>query len=411
MDKSKNHKDVLPRPLEGIRVVEYGIFHAGPGATAILGDLGAEVIKIESKEGDPERHWTRLGPMDLALPDGECAMFQSSNRNKKGIGLDIKNPAGRKVFHRLIQNADVFLTNIRKSTKKKLQIDYHSLLSVNPKLIHANVSGYGPEGPMSDLGAFDPLGLARSGMMFVSGREEPLLMHIGILDQATSMAMSQAILTALFVRERRGVGQEIHVSLYGTAQWLMHPTLLIGNLLSVEPVIHHDRIAHSPLRNFFRCRDGEWIIGAHHPEDKYWKRFCDATEQSHLADDPRYATLETRAANNRELVEHFDEVFARKARDEWMKIFVTQGLMFCSIQHADEVKDDIQARVNGYVVELVDAKLGKVQVPGYPVHFSECTAGTRTLAPSLGEHTSEVLRETGYTESEIEKMLTAGAVF
>ena len=411
MTESKNYEDVLPRPLEGIRVVEYGIFHAGPGACAILGDLGAEVIKIESRAGDPERYWTRLGQMNLALPDGESAMFQASNRNKKGIGLDIKNPAGRKVFHRLIQNADVFLTNIRKSTKKKLQIDYHSLLSVNPKLIHANVSGYGPEGPMSDLGAFDPLGLARSGMMFVSGREEPLLMHIGILDQAASMTMSHAIITALFVRERRGVGQEIHVSLFGAAQWLMHPTLLIGNLLSIEPVVHHDRNAHSPLRNFFRCRDGEWIIGTHHPEERFWKRFCDATGQSHLADDPRYATDDARAANSEELVEHFDGVFARKTRDEWMEIFRVQGLMFCSIQHADEVKDDIQARVNGYVVDHVDKNLGKVQIPGYPVHFSECTAGTRTLAPSLGEHTTEVLRETGYTESEIEEMMTAGAVF
>jgi len=266
MTGEKNRE--LPRPLEGIRVIEYGLFHAGPGAGAILADLGAEVIKIEPREGDPERYWTRLGQLNLALPDGESVMFQSSNRGKKGIGVDIQSRAGREVFHRLVGKADVFLTNIRKSTKSKLKIDYTSLCSVNPKLIHANVSGYGPEGPMSDLGAFDPLGLARSGMMFVSGTDKPLLMHIGILDQATSMTLSHAIMTALFVRERRGVGQEIHVSLFGTAIWLMHPTLMIGNLLSVEPVVHHDRNAHSPLRNFFRCSDGEWIIGAHHPEEK-----------------------------------------------------------------------------------------------------------------------------------------------
>ena len=336
MIEGKNRAKRLPRPLEGIRVVEYGIFHAGPGACAILGDLGAEVIKIESRAGDPERYWTRLGQMNLALPDGESAMFQASNRNKKGIGLDIKNPAGRKVFHRLIQNADVFLTNIRKSTKKKLQIDYHSLLSVNPKLIHANVSGYGPEGPMSDLGAFDPLGLARSGMMFVSGREEPLLMHIGILDQAASMTMSHAIITALFVRERRGVGQEIHVSLFGTAQWLMHPTLMIGNLLSIEPVVHHDRNAHSPSQEFFSLQG--WRVDYRRPSpggQGSGRRFCEATGQSQLADDPRYATDDARAANSEELVEHFDGVFARKTRDEWMEIFrIPQGLMFCSIQHA-----------------------------------------------------------------------------
>ena len=213
MTEEENEENERPRPLEGIRVVEYGLFHAGPGAGAILGDLGADVIKIEPKDGDPERYWTRLGQLDLALPGGESAVFQASNRNKKGIGVDIQNPMGQDVFHGLIQKADVFLTNIRKSTKAKLKIDYASLSSVNPTLIHANVSGYGPEGPMSDLGAFDPLGLARSGMMFVSGTDEPLLMHIGILDQATSIALSHAIITALFVRERRGIGQEVHVSL------------------------------------------------------------------------------------------------------------------------------------------------------------------------------------------------------
>jgi len=407
----KNEKNALPRPLEGICVVEYGLFHAGPGAGAILADLGAEVIKIEPAEGDPERYWTRLGQLNLALPDGESAMFQSSNRGKKGIGVDIGSSKGREVFHRLIRKADVFLTNIRKSTKRKLKIDYESLSAINPTLIHANVSGYGPRGTMSDLGAFDPLGLARSGMMFVSGTDEPLLMHIGILDQATSMTLSHAIITALFVRERKGIGQEIHVSLFGTALWLMHPTMMIGSLLSIEPVVHQNRSAHSPLRNFFRCKDGEWIIGAHHPEEKYWETFCEATEQLQLIADPCYATLEARAANSVKLVNHFDRVFATRTRDEWMEIFVPRGLMFCSIQHAGEVKNDPQALANDYVVDFEDPALGKIKIPGYPVHFSACSAGTRALAPKLGEHTVSVLREAGYTEGEVDALMTSGAIF
>ena len=411
MNESENQENSLPRPLEGIRVLEYGLFHAGPGAGAILGDLGAEVIKIELPEGDPERYWTRLGQLDLSLPGGEGVMFQASNRNKKGICLDIKNREGRRVFHRLIKTTDVFLTNLRKSTKAKIGIDYATLSQVNPRMIHANVSGYGPKGPMSDLGAFDPLGLARSGMMFVSGTDEPLLMHIGILDQAASITMSHAIITALFVRERRGVGQEVHVSLFGTAQWLMHPTLMIGNILSIEPVVHHDRKKHSPLRNFFRCRDGEWIIGTHHPEEKYWSSFCEATGQPQLISDPRYADDGARAANSSALMDHFDPVFAAKTRDEWMDIFLARGLMFCSIQHASEVKNDPQARANGYVVDFEDPTLGKIQIPGYPIHFSACSAGTRTLAPKLGEHTASVLSENGYTESEIDELMAAGAIF
>ena len=410
MIESEKQENSLPRPLEGIRVLEYGLFHAGPGAGGILGDLGAEVIKIEPTEGDPERFWTRLGQLDLSLPGGESVMFQASNRGKKGICLDINHPGGRAVFHGLIKTSDVFLTNLRKSTKAKIGIDYAALSRVNPRLIHANVSGYGPEGPMSDLGAFDPLGLARSGMMFVSGTDEPLLMHIGILDQATSITLSHAILTALFVRERRGVGQEVHVSLFGTAQWLMHPTLMIGNLLSIEPVVHHDRKNHSPLRNFFRCRDGEWIIGAHHPEAKYWSTFCKATGQSHLISDPRYADDGARAANSSDLMNYFDGVFAAKTRDEWMAIFLAHGLMFCSIQHISEVKNDPQARANDYVVDFEDPTLGKIQIPGYPIHFSACSAGTRTLAPKLGQHTVMVLRENGYTEPEIQDLMASGAV-
>jgi crotonobetainyl-CoA:carnitine CoA-transferase CaiB-like acyl-CoA transferase len=142
-----------PMPLEGIKIVEYGVFHAGPGASSILGDLGADVVKIESGLGDPERYWTRLGRIDMSLPNGENIFFQISNRNKKGIYLDIEKEKGRKILHHLVKEADVFLTNLRKSTKAKLGIDYDSLRPVNPQIIHANVSGYGPEGPMKDLGA------------------------------------------------------------------------------------------------------------------------------------------------------------------------------------------------------------------------------------------------------------------
>jgi len=401
----------LPRPLEGIHVLEYGLFHAGPGTGAILGDLGAEVIKIEHRKGDPERYAMKLGQLDVSLPGGESVMFHASNRNKKGICLDIHHPKGRNVFHHLIRRSDVFLTNLRKSTKAKIGIDYATLSRVNPRMIHANISGYGSEGPMSDLGAFDPLGLARSGMMFVTGTGEPLLMHVGILDQAAAITLSHAIITALFVRERRGVGQEVHASLFSAGQWLMHPTLMIGNLKAIEPVVHHDRKTHSPLRNFFMCRDGEWIIGAHHPAEKYWPTFCEATGQAHLIFDPHYADNEVRAANSQELIDHFDQVFATKTRDEWLDIFLARGLMFCSIQHAGAVKNDPQARANGYVVDFDDPSLGKIQIPGYPIHFSECTAGTRTLAPKLGEHTTSVLRENGYTESEIEELTTAGAIF
>ncbi len=217
----KGHKEDRACLLDSIRVVECGVFHAGPGAAAILGELGAEVIKVETLAGDPERTWYGLGHINLKAPDSNSMMFEVSNPNKKSICLDIEHAQGRRVFDELIRTADVFITNLRKSTRIRLKIDYPSLAGSHPELIYAGISGFGPEGPLSDAGAFDPMAQARSGMMFATGNGQPLVMQLAVLDQAAAISASQAILGALFYRERFGTGQEVHVSLYGTALWLM----------------------------------------------------------------------------------------------------------------------------------------------------------------------------------------------
>lgn len=397
-------------PLKGIKIVEYGVFHAGPGGTAILGDLGAEIIKVESGFGDPERYWTQVAGVNLAVPGGESLMHEVSNRNKRGIYIDIKTDDGRAVFNRLIQDADVFLTNLRKKTKVNLQIDYASLVEINPTIIHANVSGYGPEGPMSNVGAFDPLGQARSGLMFTTGTDEPALIHLGVLDQATAIAISHAIITALFVREREGIGQEVHTSLYSTALWLQHPNLMIANALSVNPCVTMKRNAHSPLRNRFRCKDGKWIIGTHHPEEKYWARFCEVIGKKELLDDDRFTDSGGRPTLNEQLLAVIDGVFAEKNRDEWMAILQEQEFMFCPVQTIMEVERDPQALVNDYVVPVDHPTLGKINMPGYPIHFSKSRAGTRSPAPGIGEHTEEILSEFGYSPVEIDALKNSGAV-
>ena len=407
MSKSTKAQQGLQRPLEGIQIVEYGVFHAGPGGNAILGDLGAEIIKIETSSGDPERYWTQVAGSDFSLKNGESLIFEASNRNKKGICLDIKNEKGRKIFDRLITDADVFLTNLRKSTKVKLGLDYETLSQLNSKIIFASVSGYGLEGPMSDLGAFDPLGQARSGMMFVAGNSEPEMLHLGILDQATAITVSHAILTALLVRERRGFGQEVHISLYSTALWIQYMNLLINTVLSIDPCIPADRTRHSPLRNRFRCQDGKWVLGTHHPEEKYWATFCKATGQSHLLNDLRFTTEDGKPTNYVELNAIFDKVFASKPRDEWMEIFLSHGLLACSVQKIQEVPDDPQALANNYVVPFDHPLQGHIKIPGYPIHFSACVAGTSSAAPQLGEHTDLILQELGYTDREIDKLKKA----
>jgi len=398
-----------PMPLEGIRVVEFGTFHAGPGAGAILGDLGAEVIKIEEAEGDPMRSWKEVGGIDFAMADGEGFPFQFTNRNKKGIWLDIKHEKGREIFHRLINGADVFLTNLRKSTKEVLAIDYESLRKINARIIHASVSGFGQEGHLNDMGAFDPMGQARSGMMFSTGTDRPHLIHLAVLDQTASIALSQAILTALFVRERRGVGQAVHISLYGTALWMQYAGLMISGCLASNSVPNSRRM-YSPLRNFFCCRDNKWIIGTHHPEQKYWPLLCEATGQTELLHDPRFADISKVLEDRPILVEHFDRVFSTKTQSEWITVLRGKGLMFGPVQRIEDVLTDPQALSNGYVVDFEHRLLGEVKIPGYPVQFSASRAGTRTSAPALGEHTDSVMKSIGYSDQEIAEVRQAGVI-
>ena len=404
MENETGLKQRQDRPLDGILIVEYGVFHAGPGANAILGDLGAEVIKIETAAGDPERYWTNVAGFDLSLKNNESIIFEASNRNKKGVCLNIRDKKGREIFNRLIQKADVFLTNLRSSTKKELKIDYETLSDINPQIVYAGVSGYGRQGSMSNLGAFDPLGQARSGMMFVTGSSEPAMIHLGILDQATAITVSHAILTALLFRERKGIGQEVHVSLYSAALWMQYINLLLASVLSIDPCITADRTQHSPLRNRFRCRDGKWILGTHHPEEKYWSKFCSATGQGYLLDDRRYTNDSGGPVNFSALNRIFDEVFVSRSRDEWMEIFQAHGLMFCSVQKIEEVLDDPQALENAYLVPFTHPDQGEISVPGYPVEFSKCRAGLRSAAPKLGEHTDLVLQHLGYSGVEIAKL-------
>jgi crotonobetainyl-CoA:carnitine CoA-transferase CaiB-like acyl-CoA transferase len=399
-----------PMPLAGVRVVEYAVFHAGPRASAIMSDLGAEVVKIEEKTGDPERYWTSVGGIDLTLANGDSIWYHISNRNKRSVCLDITNDKGREILFRLVKDADVFLCNLRKSTKERLGIDYAGISAVNRKIIYAGVSGYGPEGPLSDLGAFDPLGQARSGMMFATGSERPALINLGVLDQATAIAASHGIITALFARERQGIGQEVHISLLSTGLWLLYGNLMMIGCLSKDPCMEWDRSRNSPLRNLFRCKDGKWLVGSHHPEERYWPLLCRLTGQEHLLSDPRLSDDKGRIAHNEELMAVFDRVFATRTRDEWMEIFVEHGMMFSPVQRAGELSSDPQALANDYMVDFDFPGLGHVRIPGYPVRFGRNGAGTRKMGPAIGEHTDEVMQELGYSEEEIKNLREGGAI-
>jgi len=393
-----------PLPFEGIRVLEYAIFHAGPGAGAILGELGADVIKVEASTGDPLRAWKGVGKYNFLSSSGESIMNDVSNHHKKSITLDITKPKGREIFNKLLKKADVFITNLRKSTKLTLNLDYESLSKINPKLVHANVSGYGKKGIDSDVGAFDLMGQARSGMMYSTGGTEPVPLSLAILDQATAIAISHAIISALLVKERQGIGQEVHVSLYSTAIWLLYTNIYFSSVNEYTGDFAWDRKRNSYLRNLYLCKDGKWVVGVKHPPEKSFEIFCKAIDREFLLDDPRFSNEKKRVINNPALIAAFDEAFTEKNSDEWVELLRDDGLLFATVKKVGDVLTDPQALINDYIVDLDYHKQGSIRVPGYPVTFGKNDTRPASVGPKIGEHTDDILKEMGHSDQEIKDL-------
>lgn len=389
-------------PLEGVRILEWGIFHAGPGGVSILGDLGAEVVKIEERgKGDPIRHRSRFGRTSFNLPGNRNLFFEGSNRNKKSITIDLAKEKGKDIVYRLIPRFDVFVTNLRRKTVEKMGMTYPILSSFNDRLIYASVSAYGHKGPYRDVGGFDFQGQARSGIMFSMGEPEmpPLVLHFGLVDQATAIIVSQGILSALFMRERTGKGQEVKTSILGAAINLVYFNFLNALWLQQDVPRHH-RMDTDPGRNYYRCQDGKWFAITVQPGD--WSRFCEVINRPEWERDERFNSLEKRAEEySRELLSLLEEFFLTKKRDEWLEIFKENDFIVSPVNHLTDLENDPQIREN-YLEEIDHPALGRVKIPGFPVHFSNARAGTRKAAPLLGEDTEEVLKVFGgYSEQEI----------
>lgn len=398
-------------PLAGVRVIEVGVWHAGPGAAAILGDLGATVIKVESLEGDPERYHGGFGSVEAGAPvkkDGWNILFEMSNRNKRNISLDLKRPEARGVLEDLIRTADIFITNHRQSTVAKLKLDYDSLRTVNERLVHVSISAFGDTGPLAAEGGFDTLAQAYSGMLFIANRvPTPLLLVI--LDQLTAITATHAAMAALVSRELHGKGQAVHASLYGSATWLQHANLLVTSLVEGAGDFSRERYEVPAFQNTFQAGDGDWMVFTS-DLDKFWRPFTVAVDRPDLAEDPRFATQAQRSAANAELIAEMDELFRQRGRDEWVQILRAHGLLVAPVRtYADVVRDE-QARANGFMVDFEHSLLGKVSVPGYPVRFSASQVGPRSEAGSLGQHTISVLRDLEYDETRIAELLESGAV-
>jgi len=397
--------------LDGIRVIEWGAWHQGPEAGSMLGDLGADVIKIEDRiTGDPFRGVESLFETSMSMGGGTSLAFEIVNRNKRSLMLDLKKDKGKEVLYRLINKSDVFLTNYPLSTAEKLGVDYERLVAHNRQLIYAIGSGLGMRGPDSERRTFDTIAQARSGIMFmISDRDhtEPYQIVGGVIDQLGATVLAYAVLAALLARERKGIAQLVEVSLLGSALHLQMTN--IGSfLLSGRVRARHSRTrAKNPLTNQYKCADGKWIMLAAIQSDRFWPQFCKAVGPPELASDARFRSASERSTHCKELIAILDNLFAKKTRAEWLAILETEckNLPFGPILEISDLAVDPQVLENEYIKEVTHPSLGKTKVVGCPVYFSKTPAFTESSAPTFGQHTEEALLEVcGYSWEEIAQL-------
>jgi crotonobetainyl-CoA:carnitine CoA-transferase CaiB-like acyl-CoA transferase len=396
--------------LSGIRAIEWATFGNGPIIGVILGDLGAEVIKLEDRvAGDPSRGISAFQGVGTKSPEGINLVFESSNRNKKSMRVDLKKEKGREIIHKLVGKSDVFYTNYRKSVAKRQGMDYETLSKHNPMLSYGRASGLGPEGPENEKRAFDPVGLARSGLMSAAGeRESPPGQIVGaIVDTMGATMTAFGIVGALFARERFNIGQEVDASLLGAGMWAQFSNISL-TLLRGRTMARHSRArARNPLANVYQCKDGEWLSLAEPQSDRYWPQFCKVMGLESLEKDPRFSDEWKRRDHCEEFVSILDKIFAEKTRAEWVDIFQKQGKQFIAWERVQTIPDlvhDPQVIANRYLVDFEHPVLGKTKVQPFPIGFSKAPVGPRSQAPEFGQHTEEVLLEIGYTWDDITRL-------
>lgn len=397
----------MARPLDGIRVLEWTIFQQGPVAGMMLADMGADVIKIEDRvTGDPARGMMKLlGAM--ANIAGRNAYFEFNNRGKRSLTLDLRKPQARELLYKLVEKSDVFLHNHRRDFAAKLELDYDHLSKVNPKLIYATASGWGPKGPEASEGSFDYTGQAKAGFMSTVEEGMPPSYNYagGPGDQMGGIITAYGILGALLARERLGVSQELDGSLLSGLMWLQG----LGTaflLLTGKELRHTPRTeAGNPLWNHYRCKDGRYIALAHLQPDKFWPNVCKALGIQHLEKDPRFTAMLDRSKNCKELIAIFDGIFLNKTLQEWTQICRENGVISAPVNTLADLVNDEQVLANGFITNFDHPVWGPIKLPANPVIYSKTPLAITREAPEFGQHSEEVLNEVlGMGWDEISKL-------
>jgi crotonobetainyl-CoA:carnitine CoA-transferase CaiB-like acyl-CoA transferase len=390
----------------GLKVVDCASWIAGPAAATILSDFGADVLKIEPPgAGDP---WRASTPVPGKPTD---YYWQLTSRNKRSLAVDLKHADGLAVLYRLLVAADVFVTNFPFPVRQRLKIAAAHVLPLNPRLIYASLSAYGEHGEEAARSGFDSTAYwARTGLMdMVRATEhtDPARSVPGMGDHPTATALYAAIVTALYRREKSGRGGIAQSSLLQNGAWAN--ACFIQSRLFGEHVPHRPPRTHAPnpLANHYRCRDGRWFLMALFNEQRQLRGFLAAIGCTHLADDPRFATSAARKQNAGPLVAILDEAFAQRDLAEWRTLLHAAGVTFGAVHSVDESSDDMQFQDSGALVPFAD---GKGLTVSSPFHLDGETKVAPRRAPTVGQHTNEVLQEAGYLPDEIGRLRALGVL-
>ena len=395
----------MPGPLDGIRILDFTRFQQGTFGTLLLADLGAEVLKIEQPGGDPGRTLGRH-------QDGYSSYFESLNRNKRSLCLDLTRPEGRTVVLRLAATVDAVVENFRPGTMEKLGIGYEELAKVNPGLVFASASMFGPNGPRGHDPGYDTIAQAAGGLMayHTSDGQTPHGVQGGIADQTGGTMLAHAILAALVHKLRTGEGQKVDVSLYGSQIALQG--------IHVARVLYHTPLkppgqSSGVFSHRAQCLDGKWIAFGM-LEGRHFDKLCRGLELEHLIDDPRFATGSARGTNHGALVELVDAQVITRPADEWIERLRAADIPCSVVQDYTMIAEDPQARANGYIHEEEHPVWGRIRTQGPVALLSKTPASVRRHAPvHPGDHSVAILRESGFTDDEIatlaEKRVVLGA--
>lgn len=391
--------------LEGIRVLDLSRVLAGPFCSAFLGDMGADVIKIEDTAGgDESRTWP-------PHKDGEAAAYLVCNRNKRGMTLDLKAAEGRDLLKRLVQGADVLVENFRTGTMEGFGLGYEALAAVNPRLVYCAISAFGRTGPLRDRAGYEALLQAYTGVMSVTGEPEgdPVRCGLSFLDLTTGILAAFAVVNALLQRERTGLGQQVEAALLETAVALLNyhaeGYLLTGNVPGRLGSGHPSVV---PYRNF-RCRDAQYVFIAT-ANDRLWGRLCRALGLEQLPEDPRFKTNLDRVGHRAEVEAIVAEAVGRHDMEPLLKLLDEADVPAAPVSSVDRVMQDPQVEHRRMVETAVHSRLGEIKVVGTPLKFSRMTPGVRRAAPAYGEHTDEILKEAGLTEAEVAALRAKGVL-